>query len=154
MTVLVFGVDDFPYANAPRAKGTKAVSGTQTTGDVAEWLEQKYHVMLHFYELHQKEIVADLEESWKGAIVSLVLGGPAHLDVSAEATDKIKQRFSDMLDQRELDRLGYPGIPTGAAMRGVNHSMSHPYARRAARSSFIDTDTYRRSFMAWVEQTT
>ena len=151
---LVFGVIDLPYANAPRAKGTKAISGTQTTGDVAGWLEDKYHVMLHFYELHHKEIVADLEESWKGAIESLVLGGPAHLDMSAEATDKIKQRFSDMLDQRELDRIGYPGIPTLAAMLGVNHRMAHPYARRAARSSFIDTGAYQSSFRAWVEQTT
>lgn len=79
------------------------------------------------------------------------MGAPVSLDPFGSATSKIEDRFKQMLSTRELDSLGFPGIPTAAAQRGVNHRFKHPYKKRAARPSFIDTGTFQASAKAWVE---
>jgi len=50
---------------------------------------------------------------------------------------------------KEVEKLGIPGVPTKAALRGVNHRLKHPYRRRGARPSFVDTSLYMSSFKAW-----
>jgi hypothetical protein len=139
-----------PYANAPRAKGSKASTGTQTTGDVAEWLEEEYHVMEVFYELHKEQIASSLERSVTVAFEGLLSGRAVAPFASAES--KIASMFRKMLDSGELEGLGYPGVPTQAALRGVNHRLKHPYAKRGPRPSFIDTGLYQLSMRAWVDQ--
>ena len=121
-----------------------------TTGDVAEILEAKYHVMELFWELHQADIARDFEGSMLGSFESLVMGGPITLDLHGTATSKIEDRFKQMLSNKELDSLGYPGIPTAAAEAGVSHRFKRAYKRRASRPSFVDTGLFMSSFKAWV----
>jgi hypothetical protein len=152
--ILHFGVIDLPYSfKAPLiARGKKRgkrPSGAQTTGDVAGYLENKYHVMEHFFQLHQQEIAYDLEKSLSGALDNLLMGAPPNSNPFASATDAIENRFKKFLDSREIERQGYPGIPTQAALDGVTHRMKTRRGER--RPSFIDTGLYQANFKAWVD---
>ncbi len=167
MPTLNLGVVDLPYVEQqqPGTKVRKAGRGgrprphkahaakfsNSTTGDVAEILEARYHVMEHFWELHKEEVAEDFADSLSGALETFLMGGPANLNVYGTATSKLEDRFKQMLSQRELDTIGYPGIPTAAAQAGVSHRFKRPYAKRAARPSFVDTGLYAASFKSWVE---
>ena len=149
---LHLGVIDVPYAQAPSKRRRRKVrAGTQTTGDVAGWLEDRYHVMEHFWNLHADDVVQALEGSLQGAIDNLLMGAPMSVSAFGQAETAIEDRFKRMLAERELDVLGFPGIPTGAAQRGVSHRHKRPNVRRGPRPSFIDTGLYQASFKAWVE---
>ena len=152
MTVsLHLGVVDMPYAHDP--KGT-------STGDVAEILEARYHVMEVFFELHRNEIAADMEKSVAGAIDTLMAGAPPqNASPFAGAESGIERRFKDFLLTREIETLGIPGVPTQAALDGVSHRFKNPrYVRkgkklvkRPRRPSFIDTGLYETAMKAWFE---
>jgi hypothetical protein len=165
MPILHLGVIDIPYVEAPAApkkiakagrrprphKKHAAKYGNVTTGDVAGFIENRYHVMEIFWELHQDAIAADFENSISGAIETLLMGGPANLDVMGTATSQLEDRFKQMLSGRELDTLGYPGIPTAAAEAGVSHRHKSGFTKnRTPRPSFIDTGLYQASFKSWV----
>ena len=123
-----------------------------TTGDVAEILEAKYHVMEIYFSLHEAQIAADLEDSLSGALETLLMGGPAQTHGYEGALSKIEDGFKQMLSQRELDGLGYPGIPTKAAQMGVSHRFKSGYTKnRTPRPSLIDTGLYQASFKSWIE---
>lgn len=164
MPIIVLGVVDVPYNLPPSANGKPARKaskrprphkshaakyGNMTTGDVAEILEAKYHVMEHFWTLHEAQIASDLEESLSGALETFLMDGPIAATGFESALSKMEDNFKQMLSQRELDMLGYPGIPTAAAMAGVSHRFKRPYAKRPPRPSFIDTGLYQASFKAW-----
>ena len=173
MTVLHLGVIDVPYAQssyrppAKKAKGFrrgKALRGDagaaasptafKTTGDVAEILEAKYHIMEVFFEDVSGDAIGDaLAHSVAGAIENLFAGAPpASIAPTAEAEGEIESAFRHYLAQEEMAALGIPGVPTGAALRGVNHRRIHPYAKgNAPRPSFIDTGLYMANFKAWVD---
>lgn len=149
MTTLHLGVLDIPYAQAPKGKRSRR-PGTETTGDVAEWLENKYHVMEIFFEQKAESlIVPELEKSITGAIVNLFAGAPPTADPFGGATAKIEDAFKQFLSTKEMEKLGYPGVPTQAALMGVSHRFAHPYKRRPPRPSFIDTGLYQASIKAW-----
>lgn len=149
MTTLHLGVIDIPYSQAPNPRQRRPRSNV-TTGDVAGWLEDRYHVMELFFEEHASDVVAPaLEKSVAGAITSLMSGAPVTIDPFGSATSKIEDAFKQFLSTGEAERLGIPGVPTQAALRGVNHRMARPYARRASRPSFIDTGLYQSTFKAW-----
>ena len=163
---LVFGVVDVPYENsyAPRgrrspAPGSKLPAKTAgprsgvTTGDVAEFLEHRYHVCEKFFELHEDEVVAAITEAMEDKLEVLMLGGPSS-DVLLSEGDlgKVEQMFRKMLDDRELDNK-VAGVPTQAARAGVNHRLAHPYAStNPERPSFIDVGLYQSMFRAWIEE--
>ena len=150
MTTLHLGVLDVPYTDSTGAtKTAKVAVASETTGDVAGYLEAKYHVMEHFFELHGAEIAEDLVQSLSDAFEDLVSGAPAGLDPFGAATSAIEQRFREMLTKKELDALGYPGIPTKASLEGVNHRLKSK--KGAPRPSFIDTGQYQASFKAWID---
>jgi hypothetical protein len=168
---LHLGVIDIPYGNptlAPlkakkgkiTAKGKKkkasvkkaASAKTITTGDVAEILEEEYHIMRQFFEMNSGAIVKDLEKSLAGKLESVLLGALPNGDPFLEGTSKIDERFRRFLTRGDLEKVGYPGVPTQAALRGVNHRLKHPYKRRAPRPSFIDTGLYQANFKSWVEE--
>lgn len=157
--ILHLGVVDMPYAyeqqqlgkNGQVLKRKKKKLLSTTTGDVAEFLEAKYHVMEIFFEENQQEIASALEEGMAGAIESLVMGAPATLDPFGAGTSAIETRFKNFLLTGQIEKVGYPGIPTQAALMGVNHRMARPHQRRARRPSFIDTGLYESSFKAWVD---
>ena len=75
MPVLHLGVVEIPYnqARGPRAKRSNS---TVTTGDVAGWLEDEYHVMEVFANVHGADIGDDLAKSMAGALENLMMGAP------------------------------------------------------------------------------
>lgn len=158
MTITMhLGVIDLPYApqDIGKIKIKKKAKGkftSITTGDVAQILEDEYHVMEHFFNLHGEEISDHVGDAIKGSLETMLMGGP---DTAASALESaaspIEDLFKNMISNKELDALGYPGIPTKAAQKGVNHRMKHPYAKRPARPSFRDTGLYQSSFKVWFD---
>jgi len=155
---LHLGVLDQPYAHEgpePPQRGRRrrrVATGTQTTGDVATWLENRYHVMRHFYELHEGDVAAAMENSLAGAVETALMGGPSGPGAHAfdTAMGEVKQTFSTFLTLKEMDALGYPGVPTLASLLGISHRFKD---RRGTpgRPSFIDTGLYETSFRSWVD---
>lgn len=141
--LLHLGVVDVPYL----------AKGSTTTGDVAEILERRYGIMATFYEVNQDQIVQLLEEAMGSKLETLLLGGPTGERLFSDADfDGINELFRAFLDQRGMDGRA-PGVPTAAALAGVDHRLLHPYARsNPARPSFIDTGQYQASFRAWVDE--
>ena len=163
MTItLHLGVIDLPYTNETTPKRLpKSRPGKQrprakkdpveTTGDVAKVLEAKYHVIETFYDLHEEEIAQDFADEMTGALESLIMGAPVPADPLAGATSKLEQRFREYLDREEIAETATPGVPTKAALRGVNHRLKTNRGPR--RPSFIDTGLYQSSFKAWTDPT-
>jgi hypothetical protein len=152
---LHLGVVDVPYTY-------KDKSSPKTTGDVAEILEDKYHVIELFYEeMGADTIAAALEESARVAVEDMFSGvntnlyGPVMSDIMTltyEATEEMNDAFKIFIDQKELDGA-VPGVPTAASLKGVNHRLKHPYAKdNPVRPSFKDTGLYQTSFRAWAEE--
>src|SRR6185312_4589233 len=137
MTTLHLGVVEIPYSHEGESKTGKAAIGAETTGDVATFLENRYHVMAHFFELHQGDIAKALENSLGGALESLLMGAPATSNAFASAENEIEALFRKMLTTKELDSLGYPGIPTKASLEGISSRFKR--RRGPPRPSFVDT---------------
>jgi hypothetical protein len=138
-----------PYGHSAEGK---------TTGDVAEILEEKYHVMTVFFEYRKKQIARDLEKGLAGALESVLMGGPISGSAFGAACSQIEDRFKTDLAGRQFDARGIPGVPTAASggtsrrQGGINHRLAHPYKNsNPARPSFIDTGLYSASFKVWVD---
>jgi hypothetical protein len=140
---LHLGVLVQPY----RSRGKKA--SALTTGDVAEILEAKYGIMAAYYRVHEKDVAKMFENSVAGALESMIMG--QRIDPFAGATQGIEAGFKQFLSSKEVERIGIAGVPTHAALMGVNHRMKNPYKRRARRPSFIDTGLYSASFKSWCD---
>lgn len=146
---LHLGVIEMPYADVTDSHAT--------TGDVAEILEAKYHIMQLFFDRHEQEIANALAESMSGAIENLLLGAPASNNPFGSAENTIRSLFVTFLDNEEL--AGIKGVPTKAALDGVNSRLKNPKGGHVKprkkigkrRPSFIDTGLYRTAFMAWME---
>ena len=153
MLILHLGVLDVPYKEdqvTVQKYGVTKISSI-TTGEVAEILEDEYHVMEIFFNLHEDFVAKSLEEGLAGTLEDLLTGAPPSKDPFGRGCSAIESRFKDFLSNREMDQLGYPGIPTGAAEAGVNHRLLHPYAKdNPERPSFIDTGQYQADFKSWV----
>lgn len=163
--ILNLGVIDVPYANEAQTKKVakprkgkankpvkqKTASGTQTTGDVAEILEAKYGIMDAFAFAQLPDIAKDLEESIAGALETLMMGGAPSANPFASAESAITARFKQFLATGAIEHMGIEGVPTQAAMKGVNHRLKHPYAKsNPRRESFVDTGAYSAHFLAWI----
>lgn len=148
---LHLGVLDINHRNVQAGK--KGKKSTRTTGDIAEILESKYHIMRIFLELHEKDIVRELEEGLQRTHNTILGGGPIDLDAFGEGTSKITAMMKDFLANKEMEKIGYPGVPTKAALKGVNHRLKHPYSKRnpKPRASFIDTGQYQAAMKAWID---
>lgn len=152
MTTLHLGVIDVPYSQA-RGRRRSAKAGSVTTGDVAGWLEDRYLILEHFWQAHSKDIAADLEKSIQGAVESLFMGAPIQHNPFGSGTSEIENRMKAFLSTQEIERIGFLGIPTQAALRGINHRKKHPYRKgNPRRPSFIDTGQMQASYKAWVEK--
>jgi hypothetical protein len=155
---LKLGVIDLPYADAASYKEVKSRKPKQssqssiTTGDVAEILEDQYHIMEVFFELHGEEIAEKLAEGMVDTIESLELGAPVALDPYGDAMAWAEQRFREFIRDKEMERLGIPGVPTQAAMDGHSHRFKQPYKKRKSRPSFYDTGLFVGAFKSWVEE--
>ena len=173
MTTLHLGVVDVPYTSGPvaarrivRRVGKRRdetlyeetydlpASGQATTGDVARWLEDKYHVMESFFETHNQDIADDLAESMKGALETLLMS-PLHIETVnpfAAAAQQIENRFRKFLSEGEVEHLGIPGVPTQAALEGRSARFKSGFTKgHKRRPSFIDTGLYEASERVWVD---
>ncbi len=120
-----------------------------TTADVAKILEDEYGIMQVFSKVHWKTIEKALVSSVEGALESLLMG--QRTDPFARGTQAIEARFKRFISSYEAERVGIPGTPTKAALRGVNHRLKHPYRKsNPRRPSFRDTGLYMDSFRCWV----
>lgn len=157
MPTMHFGVIDIPYAYERQTvnkkgkvlKRRKKIKLSITTGQVAEFLENDYHIMETFYERHKEQIVEQVVGSYLKSQEALMMGAPATMDPFASAAAWIETRFKQFISNREMEGLGIPGVPTEAARKGVSHRFARPYARRSSRPSFLDTGLYQSSFKVW-----
>ncbi|WP_232355973.1 hypothetical protein [Burkholderia vietnamiensis] len=142
MTTLHLGVIDVAYTGPDAKPGV-------TTGDVATFIEDEYHVMRVFLEMYEEEIGELLANDIAGEIESLAQGKPVgrlSVDVS---TGKIGELFRDFLDAREWKQASAQTV--AAADEGVSHRKKQEYApENSARPEFIDTGLYQSSFIAWM----
>ncbi|KGC03455.1 hypothetical protein DM81_3471 [Burkholderia multivorans] len=142
MPTLHLGVVDVAYTGPDAKPGV-------TTGDVATFLEEEYHVMRVFLEMYEEEIGELLANDIAGEIESIAQGKPVRglaLDVS---TGKIGELFRDFLDAREWKQASAQAV--AAAEEGVNHRKKRPYAaENSARPEFVDTGLYQAAFRAWI----
>lgn len=161
---LHLGVIEVPYEpekvdeHLKQKYGIASTAKNVTTGDVAEILEAEYHPMEIFAEIHIDDITNALETGLSDVLEAIMSGAPTTIDPFGEGTSKIEDLFKNFLSDEEMERVGYPGVPTAASGKtekrkgGINHRLKHPYAAsNPARPSFIDTGLYQSSFKAWVD---
>lgn len=142
MTTLHLGVIDIPYGDET----------SKTTGDVAEILEDKYHIMEVFFELHGQNAADAIAESLMGAIESISMGAPVDLDPYAAVTQDLDEKFKRFILEGEVERVGIPGTPTAAARKGTSHRKKRPYVNtNEPRQSFYDTGMYADHFISWID---
>jgi hypothetical protein len=128
---------------------TKKV-GALTTGDVAQILESKYGILAAYARVHGKDIADALAGSMRTALEAKIMGAPS-VDPFGSGTQKIQQGMKDFILTKEVEKVGLPGVPTQAALNGVNHRLKHPYAKKnSRRPSFRDTGTMVGAYRAWV----
>lgn len=170
MPILRLGVIELPYQVPPKKrkarKVTRKIKGTKirvrerqaaqkamTTGDVATILEDKYHVMEVFYEMHKDDVVLPaLLNSLQGSLESVLMGGPPSADPFKAAGTEIENAMKSFINNQEMEKIGYPGVPTQAALKGINRRLSHPFSKNnPRRPSFLDYGLYQSSMKAWVE---
>lgn len=161
---LHLGVIDQPYQSyqkpekVPQAKKGKANkpikpktdAATKTTGDIAEILEEEYGIMDTFAFMRLPDIAKSLENSIAGELETLMMGGRPSGNPFAGAESSIETMFKDFISKQQVESVGIRGVPTQAALDGVNHRLKHPHRKsNPRRPSFIDTGLYLASFKAW-----
>jgi len=152
MTKLILGVVNIPYGDTPSKRKKNKKAGV-TTLSVAEILEEKYHIMQHFWDKRGDKIADDLAKSYLNALKSRMMGAPTTLDPAGSALSQTSTMFDKFISNREIEKMGIAGVPTKAAKRGVNHRLAHPFAKdNPRRPSFDDTGLYKSSFRAWLEE--
>lgn len=161
---LHLGVIDIPYSNhqapakVPQAKKgkknkpikPKSDGSTKTTGEVAEILEEKYGVLDTFAFARLPDIAKALEESIAGELETLLMGGKPGGNPFQSAESSITTMMKKFISAQEIEHMGIEGVPTQAALNGVNHRLKHPYAKKnQRRPSFMDTTLYWQTLRAW-----
>lgn len=129
-------------------KGNGGLTPNESTGDVADILENKYALFTVFFELCEEEIMGYLADALEGTIDDLLSGAPLSNNPYGAATERIVLRFRKFIENEEMDETGTPGVPTKAALQGVNHRLNIKHGAR--RPSFRDTGLMEASFAAWM----
>lgn len=130
-----------------RTSGKKSKS--MNTGDVATILEAKYGLFSAFYKAHERSIADGVAKSMKDAMEALMMGHA--IDPWGPATQQIQAQFRDFISSGASERVGLAGVPTKAALMGVNHRLLHPRSRKnPRRPSFRDTGLLMSSCRSWI----
>lgn len=162
---LHLGVIDIAYSSSDHAakipkakkgkenKPVKASSGTtKTTGDVAEILEEKYGILDTFAYSRLPDIAKALEESIAGELENMLMGGRPSGNPFKSAESAIATMMKQFVSSQAIEHMGVEGVPTQAALNGVNHRLKHPYAKgNSRRPSFMDTHLMVNSYVAWID---
>ena len=117
--------------------------------DVANILEGKYGLFSEFAKDQHDVITKAMHDSVSSAVTNLLAGAPPGMDPFAQGCSEIDAAFQRFLDTSRIEKLGVAGVPTGAALKGVNHRKKKN--RGARRPSFIDTGILRTNFVSWVD---
>ncbi|EOW6510865.1 hypothetical protein ACOZXQ_000585 [Cronobacter malonaticus] len=133
---LHLGVIDIPYE-----------SESTTTGDVAEFLEQKYLIMQTFFDRHGEEIARMMSDDIAASLENMLAGAPPASDPFAESMSRVHDLFMAFLDNSEMN--GMPGVPTRRALEGISKRFRDGKGPRP-RPSFVDTGTYQAAMRSWV----
>lgn len=123
--------------------------GATTTGDVAEILEAKYHIMDIFAVEREAKIGDWIADALADQIKDIAAGAPIPLNPYQDAEQKIETSFRQFLSDEEMAKI-HPDVPTQAALEGRTKRRKNQ--KGARRPSFIDTGQFQASFRAWVEQ--
>lgn len=155
---LVLGVLDQAYSDAAAKQAT-------TTGDVAEILEKKYHVMETFYDQYKDRIADWMALSVAKSIEMIATGAPSNLDPFLSAREEIQDAFRRFILGSEMEKLfgqltasemdyflGSTGGFTGRAKKGYSKRFKKPGQKRKARPAFVDTGLYLASFRADIKK--
>jgi hypothetical protein len=166
---LHLGVIDMPYSNPNKGykkhkshKRNEALKSEEqkieTTGSVAEDLEVRYHIMAIFFAWKQNKIADSMAETMAHALESVLMGGPVQEKPSSllgSTESMIDTEFKQFLSSQEaevvLTSFGIDGVPTKAALDGINHRFKNPITG-IRRPSFIDTGLYQATFKSWFDE--
>ncbi|HAV8980451.1 TPA: hypothetical protein JLE55_002849 [Escherichia coli] len=135
MITFHLGVIDVPYEDE-----------NTTTGDVAEYLEEKYQIMQTFFDRYSKDIADLMANDMAASLENMMAGAPPAKDPLAESMSRIHDLFVAFLDNTEMN--GLPGVPTRRALLGISKRFKNK--KGDPRASFIDTGNYQAAMRAWV----
>lgn len=135
MITFHLGVIDVPYEDE-----------NTTTGDVAEYLEEKYQIMQTFFDRYSNDIADLMANDMAASLENMMAGAPPAKDPLAESMSLIHDLFVAFLDNTEMN--GLPGVPTRRALDGISRRFKNK--KGPPRPSFIDTGTYQAAMRAWV----
>lgn len=135
MITFHLGVIDIPYGDEDT-----------TTGDVAEYLEEKYQIMQTFFDRYGNDIADLMSKDLAASLENMFAGAPPAKDPFAEAMSKVHNLFVAFLDNQEMN--GMPGVPTRRALDGISKRLKNK--KGDPRASFVDTGTYQAAMRAWV----
>lgn len=135
---ICLGVVDMPYDYGEEQA---------TTFEVATTLEEEYGLFSHFWAQHQDAIIQEAGTAVAHQLINQIRygasgGGDLLLGNSI-------REFNIFLEQEEMAGLGVAGVPTQAALDGVNSRLKKHSGPR--RPSFIDGGLFKTSFTAWIE---
>ncbi|HHE5967920.1 TPA: hypothetical protein ACPE2G_000286 [Citrobacter braakii] len=136
MITFHLGVIDLPYEDE-----------NTTTGDVAEYLEEKYQIMQTFFDRYGNDIADLMSKDLAASLENMFAGAPPPKDPLAESMSKVHDLFVGFLDNTEMN--GLPGVPTRRALEGISKRFKSGKGPKP-RPSFIDTGTYQGAMRAWV----
>lgn len=132
------GVVDMPYDYGDTSK---------TTFEVAEALEDRYQLFSHFFDSHRSAIIREVGETVAYALINHIQHGAPFS--SGELLGETMQEFNIFLENEEMAGLSVDGVPTQAALEGVNSRLKIERGER--RPSFIDGGLFKSSFIAWID---
>ncbi|EJP6912203.1 hypothetical protein NY642_001281 [Salmonella enterica] len=135
MITFHLGVIDVPYEDE-----------NTTTGDVAEYLEEKYQIMQTFFDRYSNDIADLMTNDMATSLENMMAGAPPARDPLAESMSRIHDLFVAFLDNTEMN--GLLGVPTRRALEGISRRFKNK--KGPPRPSFIDTGTYQAAMRAWV----
>lgn len=121
MITFHLGVIDIPYEDEDT-----------TTGDVAEYLEEKYQIMQTFFDRYGNDIADLMSKDLAASLENMFAGAPPAQDPLAESMSKVHDLFVGFLDNTEMN--GLPGVPTRRALDGISKRFKGKKGRRAPRS--------------------
>ena len=152
MPVLHLGVVDLSYSDP-------GVKGANTTGEVAEILEDKYHVMRIFFEEHEEKIGEALAKSMSDQLSERMAGIDRPLTLG-DATFRIESLFRDFLDSNEIQNILPERIQAADEGRTTRKKLGKEAAglvgkrpkhvERTPRPAFIDSGLYQATFRSWM----
>lgn len=146
------GFVDVPYPGQVQRRGKRGrfLRKEERSIDVAEDLEEKYHIVETFAELALAEIAEELEVDYTEQLDELFETGRSRSG-SGKFSRKVTLSFRNFLQEGGMDSL-VRGVPTKASLAGKTWRPDFnktPVGQ--SRPSFIDTGTYIGAFRAWID---